>query len=348
MHSPLIERGDAFVTQEMVAHVCHRRQDRQPVPPSRTPAPCPVQSARPGNVVRIRPGVQERDNRFGDHEPDVLVHAFLEPPQTMLHRIPGFCGHIDVDATVLDFDRIYCRVVGKKIEGAAAPQIETGVVPVTGQDTVLDGSAMQGEPHVGTAVVDRVEFPLRAEEDDRDRPSPNQDSSLVFDLVDRSRVQPFPCRSSHGFLLSVFRHPFPWFQVTEAGKGRLLDEPGSNLQLQVYLKSRKTLCHHFHTTLTIGDVAARSGVATSALRFYEAEGLITSERTGGNQRRYRQAVLRRVAVIRAAQRIGVPLREIRSALDTLPHGRTPNKRTGPACRGPGGISWKSGSRRSSG
>ena len=78
-------------------------------------------------------------------------------------------------------------------------------------------------------------------------------------------------------------------------------------------------------TLTIGEVAARSGVATSALRFYEAEGLIASERTGGNQRRYRQAVLRRVAVIRAAQRIGVPLREIRSALDTLPDGRTPNK-----------------------
>ena len=83
--------------------------------------------------------------------------------------------------------------------------------------------------------------------------------------------------------------------------------------------------HHCSPTLTIGDVAARSGVATSALRFYEAEGLIASERTGGNQRRYRQAVLRRVAVIRAAQRIGVPLREIRSALDTLPDGRTPNK-----------------------
>ena len=78
-------------------------------------------------------------------------------------------------------------------------------------------------------------------------------------------------------------------------------------------------------SLTIGEVAARSGVATSALRFYEEEGLITSERTRGNQRRYRRAVLRRVAVIRAAQMIGVPLRDIRSALDGLPRGRTPNK-----------------------
>ena len=67
--------------------------------------------------------------------------------------------------------------------------------------------------------------------------------------------------------------------------------------------------------LTIGEVAARSGVATSALRFYEEQGLISSERTSGNQRRYRRAVLRRVAVIRAAQAIGVSLREIRSALD---------------------------------
>ena len=77
--------------------------------------------------------------------------------------------------------------------------------------------------------------------------------------------------------------------------------------------------------LTIGEVAARSGVATSALRFYEEQGLISSERTSGNQRRYRRAVLRRVAVIRAAQAIGVSLREIRSALDALPDGRTPNK-----------------------
>ena len=78
-------------------------------------------------------------------------------------------------------------------------------------------------------------------------------------------------------------------------------------------------------SLTIGEAAARSGVAASALRYYEEEGLISSERTGGNQRRYPRAVLRRVAVIRAAQRVGVSLREIRSAMDGLPSGRTPNK-----------------------
>ena len=78
-------------------------------------------------------------------------------------------------------------------------------------------------------------------------------------------------------------------------------------------------------TLAIGDLAARSGVAASALRYYEREGLISSTRTSGNQRRYAQATLRRVAFVRAAQRVGLSLEEIAEALATLPEGRTPTK-----------------------
>lgn len=78
--------------------------------------------------------------------------------------------------------------------------------------------------------------------------------------------------------------------------------------------------------LSVGDVSARSGVAVSALHFYEREGLIASERTAGNQRRYRRDVLRRVAFIRVSQRVGVPLADIRAALDSLPAGRTPTKK----------------------
>ncbi|WP_229051555.1 redox-sensitive transcriptional activator SoxR [Aeromicrobium sp. Leaf350] len=78
-------------------------------------------------------------------------------------------------------------------------------------------------------------------------------------------------------------------------------------------------------TLTPGDVAARSGVAVSALHFYERNGLIASERTAGNQRRYRREVLRRIGFIRVSQRIGIPLADIRDALATLPEGRTPTK-----------------------
>ena len=78
--------------------------------------------------------------------------------------------------------------------------------------------------------------------------------------------------------------------------------------------------------LTIGELAARSGVPSSALRFYESAGLIASRRTSGNQRRYERAVLRRVAVIQAGKAAGIPLERIRIALATLPDERTPTRR----------------------
>ncbi|TDB93850.1 redox-sensitive transcriptional activator SoxR [Micromonospora fluostatini] len=79
-----------------------------------------------------------------------------------------------------------------------------------------------------------------------------------------------------------------------------------------------------HESLTIGQLAARSGVAPSALRYYERLGLIRADRTGGNQRRYARAELRRVAFIRISQQVGVSLEEIREALDSLPASRTPS------------------------
>lgn len=75
--------------------------------------------------------------------------------------------------------------------------------------------------------------------------------------------------------------------------------------------------------LTVGEVAQRSGLAVSALHFYEAKGLIASTRSDGNQRRYPRAVLRRLAVIRVAQRMGLPLALISDAMSKLPEGRAP-------------------------
>lgn len=80
-----------------------------------------------------------------------------------------------------------------------------------------------------------------------------------------------------------------------------------------------------HDLLTIGEVVARTGVAHSALRFYEAEGFVTPTRSTGGQRRYPREVLRRIAFIRIAQRVGLSLDEVRAALATLPAGRTPTK-----------------------
>ena len=75
--------------------------------------------------------------------------------------------------------------------------------------------------------------------------------------------------------------------------------------------------------LTVGEVAERSGVAVSAVRFYESQGLLKSTRNAGNQRLFARETLRRVAVIKVAQRLGIPLASIHEALKSLPEGRTP-------------------------
>ena len=77
--------------------------------------------------------------------------------------------------------------------------------------------------------------------------------------------------------------------------------------------------------LTVGQLSERSGATASALRFYEARGLIASRRTAGNQRRYPRHMLRRVAFIRASQRVGLPLATIKQALDQLGDSRTPTR-----------------------
>ena len=82
---------------------------------------------------------------------------------------------------------------------------------------------------------------------------------------------------------------------------------------------------HRDDLLTIGQLAERSGVAPSALRYYETQRLITSTRTSGNQRRYQRAMLRRIAFVRSAQRVGLSLDEIAEALATLPGGRAPTR-----------------------
>ncbi|MBT2507464.1 redox-sensitive transcriptional activator SoxR [Streptomyces sp. ISL-98] len=86
-----------------------------------------------------------------------------------------------------------------------------------------------------------------------------------------------------------------------------------------------TLAPRKAAELTVGELAERSGVTTSALRFYEDQQLIFSRRTSGNQRRYSRDMLRRVAFVRASQRVGIALDEIRAALKLLPDERTPTR-----------------------
>jgi len=90
-------------------------------------------------------------------------------------------------------------------------------------------------------------------------------------------------------------------------------------------------------------VAKRSGVAVSTLHFYETKGLIRSLRTEGNQRRYPRGILRRVAVIKVAQRTGIPLASIQAALSACPTAARRPPTNGPSCRAPGGPSWTNAS-----
>ncbi|MFC3034688.1 redox-sensitive transcriptional activator SoxR [Pseudoalteromonas fenneropenaei] len=83
--------------------------------------------------------------------------------------------------------------------------------------------------------------------------------------------------------------------------------------------------HREEANLSVGQIAKRAGVNVSALHFYEQKGLIRSWRNNGNQRRYKPDTLRRIAVIKAGQKMGISLDEIKATLATLPDNRTPNK-----------------------
>ena len=93
------------------------------------------------------------------------------------------------------------------------------------------------------------------------------------------------------------------------------------MQVQVNLKSRETM--NRTDRIAIGELASRSGIAASALRFYEEQGLIESQRSDSGRRHFARADLRRVAFIVAAQNVGLSLADIRASLASLPEGRTP-------------------------
>src|SRR3954453_20673347 len=97
------------------------------------------------------------------------------------------------------------------------------------------------------------------------------------------------------------------------------------LVVEVNFKSRTIFEMRTTDLLTVSQVADRSGLAASALRFYERLGLISAVRTSGNQRRYERSVLRRLAFIRAARNVGLSLDEIAAALATLPDRRPPTR-----------------------
>lgn len=91
--------------------------------------------------------------------------------------------------------------------------------------------------------------------------------------------------------------------------------------------------------LTIGELAKRSGVSVPAIRFYEEKELIWGIRTTGNQRRYQRAMLRRIAIIKTAQQVGISLQQIKQTFETLPKHRSATKKIGKSCLNSGKDNW---------
>jgi MerR family redox-sensitive transcriptional activator SoxR len=104
------------------------------------------------------------------------------------------------------------------------------------------------------------------------------------------------------------------------------DTTSTLLEVKRLFVTAKSSASWVRKDLTVGELAQRSGIAVSAVHFYESKGLISGWRSAGNQRRYSRDILRRVAVIKVAQRIGIPLATIRDALRQLPEDRTPTKK----------------------
>ena len=126
-----------------------------------------VQHASLHDLAVVDLFAEERDDRLRDHQADVLLHPLLEPSEPVMRRRPGRRYGVDEDLAVPDLDRIGGHVVGEQVEGAAAGQVEAGVMPVAGEDAVLDGAAVKRKAHVRAAVIDRVDLVVVIKHGDR-------------------------------------------------------------------------------------------------------------------------------------------------------------------------------------
>ena len=165
---PVVHGQDPLGPLQTIADVGHGAEDGE----ARAPVPAladTIECSLPCDLIVGDAAVVQSHHRFAHDEAEVLLHAFLQAPAPALDRIDGGRCHVQINLSVAHLDGVGIHIVGEQIEGAAAHQVEARMVPVTGEDTVLNGPAMQGKTHVRTAVVDGVQFPVVVEDHDRDR-----------------------------------------------------------------------------------------------------------------------------------------------------------------------------------
>ena len=157
MNHAVVERPRSVFRCEMRQHVGHRREDREPAGPAGG-AVLDAEARCLGQDEVFTSGFAQSDHRFGDDQPQVLFQAFREFARAMRDCFLLDRLRIDPDHVIADFGSKRGDIVREEIKGAAAREVELGVVPVTGQDAVRHCSLTQGEAHMRTAIVYREDL----------------------------------------------------------------------------------------------------------------------------------------------------------------------------------------------
>ena len=170
--SPCDQGEHPILLVQPLEHVGHAGQHGEPRPPPRGPVARsevdPGPDDRRGGLGRSQ-GVDQAEDGLGHHERQPLLQAFVEPAQQLRYAVDGGLDRDD-DVVAFDAHRVGADIVGEGIEGAARLEVEAGVVPVAGQQTVFDRAPVQGEAQVRAAVVDRVGPAVAPEDAHRLRP----------------------------------------------------------------------------------------------------------------------------------------------------------------------------------
>ena len=137
-------------------------------------------------------------HRLGDDKAEVVGKAVVEPPAPMRGRVGVTEGGLHPDLQVTHFDGTGRHIVRPQIEGAAAREIEAGVVPVAGQDTILNAAAVERKTHVWTAIVERKDTPAVVDDEDRTMRPVHDEPPLRLQLLKAARTNEIRRWNIHG------------------------------------------------------------------------------------------------------------------------------------------------------
>ena len=193
-----VEQGEiVLLLGEHGQEIAERGEDGQPHAPAVTVARA-EQHDLPDDVRRWHVGREFALHRLGDDKAEVVGETVVESPAPMRGRVSVAEGRLHPNLQVTHFDGTGRHVVGPQIEGAAARKIEAGVVPVAGQDTVLDAAAVERKAHVRTAIVERENAPVGVDDEDRTMRPTHDEPPLRLQLLKAARAHEIRGWNIHG------------------------------------------------------------------------------------------------------------------------------------------------------